>query len=497
MSSVQGLSLKVPYTQKILPVILSFARDASAYYGADEQEAQSFELSVEEAAVTIIDGLPSNYAGDDYFLIKCSTNDTGIIFTLQNMGLPVDAQRLPKYSTDNPEESTEGLSLHLMTSLMDQVKFENKGHDGWQTYLFKEVKNVKKDDVDNGADSTSRDMKRHLAYDVKIAPPELAYEVSKLTYFNYGYSYSKDNFYYPEQVASMIEQKKVVSIVAIDEQKRIIGHLGLRIEEEQDQIAEVMLAMVHPDYRGSKCFYKMSKTMFEYCIKSHLKCLYSGLVTKHVYSQKSAIMFGMKPTAFRLSLHQRAKYKSMESSDNQRESLLDAFAFVNHKQEPIKVCFPEQHRQIMEKTLANLSLSWEEQTRCELLDTSTQLSYLEQTSIGLANIQAKTIGLDFIKEVAILTKSLSMKRLDTIYLWIDLDTPSLEFINKKLETLGYFYCGIRPKDLEKWQILYTFFNNQRFDYSGVKVADPFAQELLNHIECCDKKVQIKQIELLS
>jgi hypothetical protein len=295
----------------------------------------------------------------------------------------------------------------------------------------------------------------------------------------------------------MIEQKKVVSIVAVDEEETIIGHLGLRIEDEQTQIAELMLAMVHPDYRGSKCFYKMSKTMFEYCLSANLKCIYSGLVTQHVYSQKSAIMFGMKPTAFRLSLHQRANYKSMESADDQRESLIDVFGYVNHKQKPVKVSFPAQHRQIIEKTLANLTFSWEEQTERGAVEACTQLSCLEQKSIGLANIKAETVGVDFIKEVAILTKSLSMNRLDTIYLWIDLDTPDLDTIDTKLESLGYFYCGIRPKDLEKWQILYTFLNNQRFDYSGVKVADPFAQEILNHIECCDKKAQLKQLELLS
>jgi anti-sigma regulatory factor (Ser/Thr protein kinase) len=140
MKSDDSLGLTVPYVRTALPLISTFSREAALFFGASTEEAGQIELAIEEAGLFIIDSIPADFAVDETFSVLCRRENDGVRFHLLNKGLPVNVDGLPEYVSDAPEEHLEGLGLHLMRSVMDDVQFLNHGRQGWRRFCSSGLK---------------------------------------------------------------------------------------------------------------------------------------------------------------------------------------------------------------------------------------------------------------------------------------------------------------------------------------------------------------------
>jgi anti-sigma regulatory factor (Ser/Thr protein kinase) len=118
---VLKLELSFPSDPRLLRVVRSVVGQMAGLCGFEEDEARFIVVAVDEACANII---RHAYGGrtDGDIRLACSAEDDRIEFTLIDRGrAPQDVARLQPRSLE--ELRPGGLGMHLIRSVMDQVRF--------------------------------------------------------------------------------------------------------------------------------------------------------------------------------------------------------------------------------------------------------------------------------------------------------------------------------------------------------------------------------------
>jgi len=221
-----NLSLKVHYRLAAIPMIRSFVVESAVYYGADSKEVFELGMAAEEAAEHIITTYPAAEA-DAPFDIFCEEKDDFLRFVFSNTGLPVNVDAIPEYDVSNPETSIDGLQFFLLEKLTDNFRFVNLGTGGWQTILDKKLKCLKTHGLENSGNTEVESSLPSKKLEFSVAAPEDAYEITKLAYYTYRYSYAKKAFYYPELLQEELAKQHIISLIVSDENGMAVPGSGM------------------------------------------------------------------------------------------------------------------------------------------------------------------------------------------------------------------------------------------------------------------------------
>lgn len=485
------MKLETVYNVKFLPLIQSFVNEMAIIYGASEKELQELELITEEAAMHIITNYPSSN-DDDIFEIVCNINEekNTLRIIMRNKGLPVDKDNIPQYKTENPDDSFDGLKFFLIEQFTDSFSFINCGQDGWNTILEKSL--VKLSAI---RAQEKLAIQKHTEADttkvvISVATPDDAYEITKLAYYTYRYTYAKTVFYYPEMLKEALENGNIISIIAKDESGDIVVH-GAYIRSSQSRdVAEIGALMSSPKYRRSSAIARLIKVLTDYPLheESGLTIMDSYLVTTHTGSQRLTKLFGFTPTALKLSMHEQAEFINInEGKKQQRETLLYSIWRPRNVDINAKIYVPTEHKEISKNIFESAPF-----TPRILCDTATELpneskyKIIKNDKYSLASIHIESFGNNWIQIIKKSTKELQKKKFTTIHLEISAVNSLPQNIDLELTNSGYFFSGIMLSTPEKWILLYIFLNNQEFDFDKIKLLDDKAVELKDYIENCYK-----------
>jgi len=471
--------LQTIYEVKVLEIIKNFISEVSAYYGANERERFELVLASEEASTHIIENYPSDK--EDIFEISCLLYDCSIHITFSNQGLPVDSKNIPHYDMSNPDKSIDGLKFFLIEKFVDNFEFKNMGNMGWQSILHKKILNPKI--------LKRKSLQDNFVTKEKIsiypATSDDAYDITKLAYYTYSYSYAKSIFYYPELLAKAIADESIMSHVAKNTNNEIIGHIGLIRSKYSFDIAESAMMMVSPRYRKSMAVLRLLKTQYKVLKeKKHgFKFYYANLVTSHDVSQRLVVHFDLKPFALKLSVHEHSEILEMKTIKTQRESHLYSIAFIDENKVNLKLFIPSKHNEIVKKIFSESPVSLElSKSVCDYKSSSALFvtDKLKKESVG--EIKIKTFGNGLYKELKQIVKQLYLDSCKTIYLYIPVDKPLPDMLEDELRKLGFFFCGITMESINKWYMLYTSLSYQVFDFKKVMLYVDTAKELGKYVQ---------------
>ena len=85
-------------------------------------------------------------------------------------------------------------------------------------------------------------------YTVRLLRPGDGPRVAQLMYRVYGYSYSNENFYYPDRLDNDLETGRHVGVVAVTDTREIVGHAGIE-RPDLGPLAELGQLAVAPAHR--------------------------------------------------------------------------------------------------------------------------------------------------------------------------------------------------------------------------------------------------------
>ncbi len=374
--------LTIPNDLVYLPAIQAFISEIADKVGFGRRDTTMMLIAVEEAVVNVVKHAfePDEKAT---FQVIVKPGNSGITIIIKDKGLPYSPSLVPEYSapSDIDGAAKAGLGSYLIKKGVDEIFFHNLGREGKELHLVKHLPYRSVQDI-NAASELERfpepvktEPIEKKPFSVRLIEPPEVYDVSKLFYRAYGYTYGIDTIYYPEKLAERHAEGTIISVVTVGEDNRIVGHAALVRDDTESRTAEAAMAVVEPSYRGHGCQSIMITRLVEEARKAGLAGIFSKAVTNHVYAQKAGQKAGFKRCAIVAGLIPADRsFKGIHSSLSQRESVAYGYRPVDDPGN-IELFAPPKHREMIEKTYMSLGINRtfgnpgkEDQTGEEIVD---------------------------------------------------------------------------------------------------------------------------------
>jgi hypothetical protein len=466
-------------------VASTFLAEVGGCYGADQTEKQRLMLIGEEAFTFIMFGIP----GQDFsemFQLRCTEDDDGLIFYFSNHGRPMNARKVKDFSVDDMEGTADGLSLRLINGLCKNLTFRNLGREGWDLMIDFPIKNYKRlvnrdDHFDEANPATANDFIARLSDKIDIPG------IIDLVYNTYRYSYAKSFAYSEELFSEALDTGKVFSMVVTTGEGKIIGHQAIIFESSR--LGEIGMAMVDPQYRKSRAFLLLKRSMTD---NVKLKFSDLGLFVKAVTSHKSsqAFLSGFSLCLLEVSVYNHASFVGMNSGHNPRESLIYGFANHTGNSKRMEVYVPAEHREVISAIFAETGLlvSVENNTGKPLADGSV-FTTTTNPETQLARLNFSGAGMDLASILRKQTRTLQQDKMITIQALFPTNENQPSDLDSILMGNGYFFCGVKPGPAGDWHLVYTNLLYQKFDFENIHLFSPKAVDLCQYLESLYEQIQ--------
>jgi len=123
-----------------LPFVLEFVRLCCLEAGLDDDATFACELATDEACTNIVEHAYQGREGGKIY-VRCQCTPEEFIVELHDNGAPFNPAQVapPQLVGDLADREAGGLGLHLMRSLMDEVRFEFDGQNGNTVTMIKRL----------------------------------------------------------------------------------------------------------------------------------------------------------------------------------------------------------------------------------------------------------------------------------------------------------------------------------------------------------------------
>ncbi|MHB8110251.1 MAG: GNAT family N-acetyltransferase, partial [Syntrophorhabdaceae bacterium] len=303
-------TLTVPNDIFYLPAIQAFVSEIGEKMGFDRRDVIMVLVALEESIVNVIKHAFEPDEQTTYQIIV-QTMSSGIRVIIKDKGLPYSPSLVPEYAapSDLDGAADTGLGSHLIKKSVDELFFQNLGREGKELHLIKYLSYRSVQDISSPAELERFPEPVKIAgepekkpFAIRLIKSSEVYDVSKLFYRAYGYSYGIDTIYYPEKLSDRHADGTIISVVTVSDDNRIVGHAALVRDDRGSKTAEAAMAVVEPSYRGQGCQSIMITRLVDEARNVGLAGIFSKAVTNHIYAQKAGQKAGFKRCALVVGL---------------------------------------------------------------------------------------------------------------------------------------------------------------------------------------------------
>lgn len=482
----RGVTLTVPNSLGVLPVVIEFVRSSARIMGLHEDDLPKLELAVEEAVANVIEHA---YGADEVadFEVSVKRDSLGVVVGIRDEGLPYDPSLSPKYVPGNPDDiQASGMGSFLMKRMVDQYQFMVLGERGKETRLLKYIEsesvaeNGDEPEVDHApADRVPEHQRIEFEYD--WMRPDQALDVARCIYDAYGYSYIHENVYHPDRLAAMNTAGELRSAVAMDEKGVMAGHGALIVSENDPQIADLAMLVVKKDFRGQSVAGGVTDYLLGQAVNMGLSGLYAEQVTVHPYTQKFLSKIGFKDCGMWMAYTPTSvSYKGIAEDLAHRITAILCYKYLTPP-EPVTIYPPSRHAyRIMElyENIGGLPVVGEADESIE--NDHSEISISVNAKRALATVRVGRIGRDIGEQMR---EKLYRLRLDGVHianLYLNLTDPGTPDATAILEQLGFRFTGIMPGTKGGDSMLLQLLDGVVVDYESMQLVSDTAKELVDY-----------------
>lgn len=420
--------------------------------GMEPDEAARFTLAVDELLTNmILFAYPESRGSEPRHIelwYKYSIPYLEII--IQESGEPFDPDRY-RYSPKKAltEGNFEGAGLKLVRELTDHFLFLNRGKEGKEFRLAKQLPEPSLSKFQEDEDSKVNDeLEEESSYEHAPVTKEDAEDIAKLIYRSYNYSYTKEDLYFPKQNELAIEHGKKFGTIIRTKSGRPVGYFTV-IRIQDSLVGEVGEAVVSLSHRRKGLMTRMLNELIEMSKQRNLLGLYGLALTVHSISQKVNQVFGFYSTALLVAVTKGYKYKDSTEDHPQPATLVVDFLPLIEKWNP-KVYLPARYRSMLlqlyqqfdiEPTVKNRSSNGRSSETDNQTDMHVEFTYRNRT----ATIVVDNLGNSFITSARSMMRSLDELNLTAIYIDIPLEEKSNDEAVEWLCKNGFIFSGLMPK----------------------------------------------------
>ncbi|MBF0360606.1 MAG: ATP-binding protein [Oligoflexia bacterium] len=508
----KSVKITIPNMLEYVKISQAFAFEMAKKVGfKNEEELNQVEIAIEEAVTNVIKHAFEKNERSTFDII-CTELDVGLKIIIKEKGLPFDPKLFPKYSLpdslntdgDMKSLSSEGLGLHLMKNLMNEVSFHNLGAEGKEIHMIKYLPGVNIDEykartnTDTNAFENEKAKNKDLVavisekinYSVRRMKEEEAIEVSKGAYKSHGYTFFDDNIYFPDKLVELNKKEQLISIVAVSDKEEFMGHVAFFYPYVGASIAELTFAFVNPEYRSQGCLKKLTECLFTTPKKYPLVGAYAYSVTNHLFTQKALIKYDFLDCGIELATSPASwHFKGIDGDTSQRITVALGFRYMNQPKS-LNLYPPSHHLEMIKKLYHNIKANdhhylTDKNKTPKFEKEDSKLEVVLHSAEGSVEIFIYEYGSNILKEIKLLLRNLCVQQMASITLFLKLEDPTTAIITSEFEKMGFFFSGILPASSIGDALILQYLNNINFDYSKVQLLTDIAKETLNYIKKCD------------
>jgi GNAT superfamily N-acetyltransferase len=369
---------------------------------------------------------------------------------------------------------------------MDQVEFRNLGRDGKQTILTRHLATKRIDNLLAAATGTP-------ALPVPATPtgtwrirefaPRDALGIARSAYRTYGYTY-EPFIYYPEQITAMNARGELLSLVAVNEEDEVVGHIALKFRPDMPALAEVGVGLVIPEYRNRRIFDRLLEQIHARAVARGLTGLFSRPVTSHAVSQKFVEKFlHQVPVGILLGIFpDDVEFKKMTGKVRQKESAIIYYGML--RAAPARTVFlPPGCRDRVLAVFSSLNIP----VITGAVDGAAAAGETELHSstcevLNVAELRVPVLGVNVLAEIDRVRRELCLRHIDVIYLYLDLEDPLAAAVGEACCRAGFLFAGLLPfAGCGRHTLILQYLNNLAIDYAAIRPFSPVARDLLSYV----------------
>ncbi len=411
--------------------------------GLSEEDAVRLSLAVDELVTDVV--LFAFGDEEGRFDVLYRWNPSSVEVIVREFGEPFDPER-HRYDPERAlrEGNFEGAGFEVIRHMVDDFVFINKGRGG------KEFRLVKKTSGEHIADLLveERPPSQTLpapdtTYVIEPAHEEDAEDIAKLIYRTYGYTYVKEELYFPKKIALAFEREEKFGVIARTSEGEAVGYFAV-LRTTDSRIGEVGEAVVAVPHRKRGIMTRMLHRLIEMSRERGLLGLFGEAVTVHTISQKANAKFHMQTTALMLADFPTAIYKGLTESYPQDVSIVIDFLPL-HRIETAGRYLPPAYRAILTDIYRLLGITVhdlppETPALAERSGIDLKISYEYKHALLVVN----TYGTDLTDRLRHTLRSLRKEDVHAVYLDLPLDDPVTKTIIPDLRGCGFVFSGLMP-----------------------------------------------------
>ncbi|MBR9981684.1 MAG: GNAT family N-acetyltransferase [Desulfatitalea sp.] len=456
--SGQFPALSIPPKIAYMDAGLDFAQRVSAVHGFDALAQNQIRLALEEILVFLIQHALKGQK-DASVLLTFETLAHGLLIRINEKGLPLDTKNMPAFSpenlkTDMESDELDGLSLFLARSVMDTVVFKNRGRNGTEIELFKQLpgKHIATQVAPPAA--TGQEPKVAAAacpppaHTIRPALESESIEISRCAFLVYGYSY-EDYIYYPERITELNRSGELRSLVVVTDDGVVMGHCALKFWDGRTDQGELGVLFVKPEYRRQRLGAHLWRAIVERARENGLQSIFARSVTGHSASQSLAHENGFVDCALLLALFPReVELKALGGQVPGKMSSMLQYAQLKPPRHRI-VYPPERYRAIVETLYhhAQIPFTTNSSAIAEPANREPCVQIQRVPVMNIARIDIQSIGHQPERAWAWTqgcVRRLCGEKMDAIYLSIHLEDPAAASFAEDCANAGFIFAGIAP-----------------------------------------------------
>ncbi len=444
---------QIPIKEEMIGPVCEFTYSWGLNCGLSKGDALRFSVAVSELITDIIlFAYPDNLS--ETFAIEFQHTFSNVEVVVCEMGEPFDPdQHLYNAQTALRDDNFEGAGFRLIRAFCDDFIFINKGKEGKEFRLFKNIRIHSIDELlqqpveernYGTVKSEIPDKPGSIGeFVVKQIRPDDAEDISKLIYRTYHYTYFKDEMYLPKKIEEAVLDREKLGVIARLDDGDAIGYFGV-IRHDDSDIAEVGEAVVSPGYRRNGVMSSMLDKLIQILKSREVKVLIGMAVTNHLISQKVNHKFGFKTTAIKLATSSNMKYKGFDQERRQPMSVaLDYLPLIKLPQK--RVYLPGKYQGIILETYSNLGIgAVQGEVSNYRLQGRSQIDLKINNSTSTSLMIIHRYGSDFLSVLTEMVNSLTKKGMQTIYLDLPLENVATPGQFLEIDKLEFIYSGLLP-----------------------------------------------------
>ncbi len=302
--------------------------------------------------------------------------------------------------------------------------------------------------------------------------------LARCTWRVYGHSYVASFLYHPEETWKMVETGRLHSIVAVDADDQVVGHVGIELEHAGDVVGDATLALVDPRYRGHHLLRGTQAVRREVMDDLALVGTLAEAVTPHTITQRTRVESGAVETGILLGfIPATMTYRgfSAEVQGTSRQSAVLSYL-------PLRpagartVHLPAAYRDLVLDGYRRMGLDRTEGTARPGAGP-TVLDVATDGPRSLSTIEVATVGADAAHVVDLRRRELCAAGTEVVHAELPLDDPGTPAAVDALRDRGFRYAGFVP-DLRDADVLRLQYLDVDVDTSIIQLYTDEARALL-------------------